>query len=46
MKKEQLYEQPECYIVDFEAQSVLCASGVEPNFNPNFGDPFNDEQNW
>ena len=41
MKKEQLYEQPECHIVDFEAQSVLCASGVDPLF----GDPFN-EKEW
>ena len=41
MKKEQLYEQPECHIVDFEAQSVLCASGVDPLF----GAPFN-EKEW
>ena len=42
MKKEQLYTQPECHVIDLEAQSVLCASGVDPLF----GDPFNDEQNW
>ena len=43
MKKEQLYEQPECYIVDFEAQSVLCASGQFNNSNP-FGD--STETDW
>ena len=37
MEKVQLYEQPECHIVDFEAQSVLCASGEFNNSNPFFG---------
>ena len=46
MEKEQLYTQPECHVIEVETQSVLCASGVETNFNPIFNDPFNEEQNW
>lgn len=25
---------------------VICASDLETGFDPTFGDPFNEEQNW
>lgn len=37
MEKEQLYTQPECHVIDLEAQSVLCASGQFSAPSP-FGD--------
>ena len=46
MKTAIIYEQPECLITEFEAQSVLCQSGAESNLNVIFNDPFDEEQNW
>ena len=40
------YSSPDCEILNLKIEGVICASGVEPSFNPNFGDPFNKEQNW
>lgn len=46
MEKEQLYTQPECHVIDVEAQSVLCASGVSNAPNPS--NPFggSTEEEW
>ena len=40
------YSSPDCEILNLKIEGVICASGLEPSFNPNFGDPFNKEQNW
>ena len=40
------YSSPDCEILNLKIEGVICASGLEPSFNPTFGDPFNDEQNW
>ena len=43
MEKEQLYTQPECHVIDVEAQSVLCASGQFTAPNPFGGST---EEEW
>ena len=30
MKKELIYKKPECLVIEIEAQSVLCGSGIVP----------------
>ena len=40
------YSSPDCEILNLKIEGVICASGVKPNFNPIFNDPFNEEQNW
>ena len=40
------YSSPDCEILNLKIEGVICASGVEQNFNPSFGNPFNEEQNW
>ena len=46
MKTAIIYEQPECLITEFEAQSVLCQSGATGQFYSNnpFGD--SEEAEW
>lgn len=46
MKTAIIYEQPECLITEFEAQSVLCQSGAIGQFSLNnpFGD--SEEEEW
>lgn len=42
MKKELIYKKPECLVIEIEAQSVLCGSGIEST------NPFDEskEEEW
>ena len=46
MYTKERYSSPDCEILNLKIEGVICASGLEPSFNPNLGDPFNKEQNW
>ena len=46
MYTKERYSSPDCEIINLKIEGVICASGVETGFDPTFGDPFNEEQNW
>lgn len=46
MYTKERYSSPDCEIINLKIEGVICASGLETGFDPTFGDPFNEEQNW
>ena len=46
MYTKERYSSPDCEIINLKIEGVICASDLETGFDPTFGDPFNEEQNW
>ena len=46
MEHKETYKSPQTEVFEVKTEGVICASDLETGFDPTFGDPFNEEQNW